>query len=160
MHAHRLIAALALTTGLAAPAALTAIPATATTTSCVITLYDIDAGNVAERDGKDELRFKVDGNLFPKFSANYYSMKTGGDGDPADFEHPSTLLVGSEDVKFDLREVTPPVVGEGDSLGVATAHGSVCAGLAVGASTTETKIITGHDETDYTYTVKLKLVRQ
>ncbi|MFI7690199.1 hypothetical protein ACIBQ6_14075 [Nonomuraea sp. NPDC049655] len=164
MHAHRLIATLALAAGVAAPTALTAVPATATTAattaSCVITLYDIDANNVAERDGKDELRFKVDGNLFPKFSANYFSMKTGGDGDPADFEYPSTLLVGSEDVKFDLREVTPPIVGEGDSLGKATAHGSVCAGLAVGADTTETTIVEGTDETDYTYTVRLKLTRQ
>ncbi|MGW4407179.1 hypothetical protein ACWEJ6_24345 [Nonomuraea sp. NPDC004702] len=168
MHAHRLIATLALAAGVAAPTALTAGPATATATattaattaSCVITLYDIDANNVAERDGKDELRFKVDGNLFPRFSANYFSMKTGGDGDPADFEYPSTLLVGSEDVKFDLREVTPPIVGEGDSLGKATARGSVCAGLAVGADTTETTIVEGTDETDYTYTVRLKLTRQ
>ncbi|MFI6924800.1 hypothetical protein ACIBIZ_32985 [Nonomuraea spiralis] len=160
MHAHRLITTFALAAGFAAPVALAAVPAAAATTSCVVTLYDIDANNVAERDGKDELRFKVDGNLFPKFNAKYFSMKTGGDGDPADFEHPSTLLVGSEDVTFDLREVTPPAVSEGDSLGKATAHGSVCAGLAVGADTTETSIVEGHDETDYTYTVRLKLTRQ
>ncbi|GGT20398.1 hypothetical protein ACFFV7_14715 [Nonomuraea spiralis] len=160
MHAHRLITTFALAAGVVAPVALAAGPAAATTASCVVTLYDLDANNVAERDGKDELRFLVDGNLFPKFNANYFSMKTGGDGDPADFEFPSTLLVGSGDVKFDLREVTPPAVGQGDSLGKATAHGSVCAGLAVGADTTEMSLVQGHDETDYSYTVQLKLTRQ
>ncbi|MEW9549859.1 hypothetical protein [Nonomuraea sp. NPDC050783] len=159
MRSHKLVAALALAGGMVAPVLVATGPAHAAG-SCRVDLYDIDANNVAERDGQDELRFKVDGNLFPKFGAKYFAMRSGDDGDPADFGNPTTLLVGTENVSFDLREVTPPIIGEGDSLGSAIAHGTTCAGLAVGATTTETTIVDGHDETDYTYTVRLKLTGQ
>jgi hypothetical protein len=158
MHSHKLIAALALATGLAAPVALTASPASAAMAgSCTVTLYDIDAFNVAERDGRDELRFEVGGNLFPRFSSNWFGMTAGSDGDPGEFENPSDLIVNNNDVTFDLREVTPPAVGRGDRLGVATAHDSVCDGLAVGATAIEEDIITGTDETAYSYSVRLLL---
>ncbi|MCK2213848.1 hypothetical protein MF672_008600 [Actinomadura sp. ATCC 31491] len=159
MRSRPLIAALALAGGMIAPVLAVTGPAHAAG-SCRVDLYDIDANNVAERDGQDELRFKVDGNLFPKFGAKYFAMRSGGDGDPGDFGNPTTLLVGSTNVKFDLREVTPPIIGEGDSLGVAVAHASICAGLSSGDVDYDTTIIQGHDETDYTYTVKLKLTAQ
>ncbi|MFC4118742.1 hypothetical protein [Nonomuraea zeae] len=157
MHSHKLIAALALVTGLAAPVAMTASPAAARAATCTVTLYDIDAFNVAERDGRDELRFEVGGNLFPRFNSNWFGMTAGSDGDPGQFENPSDLIVGNSNVTFDLREVTPPAVGRGDSLGRATAHGSVCAGLAVGATAIEEDIISGTDETAYSYSVRLLL---
>ncbi|QYC45631.1 hypothetical protein Nocox_40440 [Nonomuraea coxensis DSM 45129] len=159
MRSHQLIAALALVGGMAAPVLVATGPALAAG-SCRVDLYDIDAHNVAERDGQDELRFRVDGNLFPRFGDKYFPMRSGGDGDPADFGNPTTLLVGTENVSFNLREVTPPAVGEGDSLGSAIAHGSVCAGLDEDETEIETTIIEGDDPTEYSYTVRLKLTGQ
>ncbi|MED7929039.1 hypothetical protein SMD20_32655 [Nonomuraea sp. LP-02] len=156
MRSHKLIAALALAGGMAAPVLVATGPAHAAG-SCSVTLYDIDAYNVAERDGQDELRFRVDGNMFPRFGDKYFAMRSGGDGDPADFGNPTTLLSSSGTVSFDLREVTPPAVGEGDSLGSAVAHGSRCAPLATDETYIETTFITGEDPTEYSYRVRLKL---
>ncbi|GAA3254304.1 hypothetical protein [Nonomuraea helvata] len=161
MRSHKLIAGLALATGLAAPAALAASPAQAAPGSCRVDLHKIVANNVAERDGKDELRFKVDGNLFPKFGDKFHAMKSGDSADGADFGNPTTLVVlDSGNKSFNLREVTPPIVGDGDSLGSATAHESTCRGLSTGQHADDVTIISGSDETQYTYTVTLRQTRQ
>lgn len=89
MRSRKTIAALALAGGLAAPVVLAASPAAAMAASCRVELYDIDAGSPAERDGQDELRFIVQGNLFPRFDDTHYPMRSGDDGDPADFENPT-----------------------------------------------------------------------
>ncbi len=159
MRSHKLMAALALAGGMIAPVLVATGPALAAS-SCRVDLSDIDANNVAESDGQDELRFRVDGNLFPRFGDKYVRMRSGDDSGPSDFGHPTTLLNGTEDVRFNLREVNPPVVGEGRGLGSAIAHGSTCAGLDVGETAFETTIIAAHDETDYSYTVRLKLTGQ
>ncbi|MEV1167217.1 hypothetical protein [Nonomuraea sp. NPDC049784] len=161
MRSHKLIAGLALAAGLAAPAVLAVTPAHATAASCRVDLYKIVANNVAERDGKDELRFKVDGNLFPKFGDKYHVMKSGDTAYATAFGNPTTLLVvGSGNKLFGLREVTPPFVSDGDPLGSATAHESTCKGLSAGQHADDPTIITGTDETAYTYTVTLRLTRQ
>ncbi|MGI5270469.1 hypothetical protein ACQEUU_15045 [Nonomuraea sp. CA-218870] len=156
MRSHQLIAGLALAVGLVVPPAVTAAPAAAMATSCRVELYDIDSLNAAERDGRDELRFLVGGNLFPRFNDDYFPMVTGGDGDPADFEFPTSIVtIGS--VGFDLREVTPPAAGTGDSLGVAIANGTTCFALARGEVAIEETFLDGTDETFYSYHVRLKL---
>ncbi|WP_433435648.1 hypothetical protein [Nonomuraea sp. CA-141351] len=161
MRSHKLIAGLALATGLAAPAVLAATPAHATAASCRVDLFKIVANNVAEKDGQDELRFEVDGNLFPKFGDKYHAMKSGDTAYAAAFGNPTTLLVvGSGNESFDLREVTPPIVSDGDHLGWATAYQSTCEGLSAGQHADDTTIIQGTDETAYTYTVTLRQTRQ
>ncbi|MEU8203529.1 hypothetical protein [Streptosporangium sp. NPDC049046] len=157
MHSRKVIAALALAGGLVAPMALAATPAAAMAGSCRVELEDIDAGNVADRDGRDELRFLVDGNLFPRINANYYGMNAGDDGDPRDFEYPTSIILNTQDVVFDLREVDGPVWGQGDRLGTVTALGSTCAGLATGAVRIITRTLTGTEQTDYSYVVSLEM---
>ncbi|MFI6456291.1 hypothetical protein ACIBF6_32605 [Streptosporangium amethystogenes] len=157
MHSRKVIAALALAGGLVAPMALAATPAAAMAGSCRVELYDIDAGNVADRDGRDELRFLVDGNLFPRINANYFGMNAGDDGDPGDFEGPTSIILNTQDVDFDLREVDGPIWGQGDLLGTVTAPGSTCAGLATGATRTITRTLTGTEQTVYSYVVSLKM---
>ncbi|MGC5014352.1 hypothetical protein ACLQ2R_26610 [Streptosporangium sp. DT93] len=157
MHSRKVIAALALSAGLVAPVALAATPAAAMAGSCSVTLYDIDAGNVADRDGRDELRFLVDGNLFPRLNANYYGMNSGGDGDPGDFENPSSIILSNQNVSFQLRETDGPAWGQGDLLGTVTAFGATCAGLAAGADTIVPGILTGTQQTSYSYEVRLKM---
>jgi hypothetical protein len=157
MPSHKLIAGLALAVGLVVPPAVTASPAAAMATSCRVELYDIDSLNAAERDGRDELRFLVGGNLFPRFNDNYFPMVTGGDGDPADFESPTTIVGTIGSVGFDLREVTPPAAGTGISLGVAIANGLTCFALASGEVAIEETFVQGTDETFYSYQVRLKL---
>jgi len=157
MHSRKVIAALALAGGLVAPMALAATPAAAMAGSCRVELYDIDAGNVADRDGRDELRFLVGGNLFPRINANYYGMNAGDDGDPGDFEDPTSIILNTQDVVFDLREVDGPVWGQGDRLGTVTALGSTCAGLATGATRIITRTLTGTEQTEYSYVVSLEM---
>jgi hypothetical protein len=157
MRSHKLIAALALAGGLVAPMALAATPAAAMAHSCRVELEDIDAGNVADRDGRDELRFLVDGNLYPHDDASYYGMYSGGDGDPIDFELPTSIILSSQDVDFDLRETDGPAWGQGDSLGTVTALGSTCAALATGAITTVPETLTGIEQTAYSYVVVLEI---
>lgn len=157
MRSHRLLTALVLAGALAAPAAI-AGPAAALADSCRVELHDIDAYNVAERDGQDELRFRVDGNLFPRFGDKYHAMRSGDDADPGDFGNPTTLLVVGQNVTFSLREVTPPAVGEGDSLGAATAWSSTCAALDEDEVDYDETTITGSEPTSYSYKVTLKLI--
>ncbi|GAA4914890.1 hypothetical protein HD597_010683 [Nonomuraea thailandensis] len=155
MRTPRLITALALATGLAAAGALTAGPATAMAANCRVELYDIDNLNVAERDGKDELRFLVGGNLFPN---GYVNMRNGDDADPADFGNPSTVVSSAGSVSFNLREVTPPAIGSGDSLGSISVSGSsVCAPLATNGVAYVEDIIDGTHETFYSYLVELRV---
>ncbi|MEU4834486.1 hypothetical protein [Streptosporangium sp. NPDC023615] len=157
MHSRKVIAALALAGGLVAPTALAATPAAAMAGSCRVELHDIDAGNVADRDGRDELRFLVGGNLFPTLNANYFGMNAGDDGDPGHFEDPTSIIQRTEDVVFDLRETDGPAWGQGDRLGTVTATGSTCDGLAPGADTIVTRTLTGTEQTAYSYVVRLKM---
>jgi hypothetical protein len=157
MQPRKVIAALALAGGMIAPVALAASPAAAMAGSCRVELEDIDAGNTADRDGRDELRFLVDGNLFPRINANYYGMNAGDDGDPADFEYPTSIIPNTQNVTFDLRETDGPVWGQGDRLGTVTALGATCAGLATGATTTVTSTLTGTVQTAFSYVVSLEI---
>ncbi|MEV0390709.1 hypothetical protein [Nonomuraea sp. NPDC050643] len=157
MHSRKVIATLALAGGLVAPMALTAAPAAAMAGSCRVELFHIDAGNVADRDGQDELRFLVDGNLFPRINANNFGMNAGDDGDPGDFEDPTSIIVNTQNVDFGLRETDGPVWGQGDLLGTVTGLGSTCAGLATGATRTITRTLTGTEQTAYSYVVSLEM---
>ncbi|HEX4813996.1 MAG TPA: hypothetical protein VFV66_14725 [Nonomuraea sp.] len=157
MRSRKVIAALALAGGLAAPVALAASPAAAMAGSCRVELDDIDAGNVADRDGRDELRFLVDGNLFPRINATFYGMNAGDDGDPGDFENPTSIILNTQNVTFDLREADGPIWGQGDRLGTVTALGSTCAGLAAGATATITRTLTGTEQTAFSYVVSLEM---
>ncbi|WP_188189338.1 hypothetical protein [Nonomuraea sp. SYSU D8015] len=157
MHSRKTIAALAVAGGLITPAVLTATPAAAAAASCRVTLYDIDAGSVADRDGRDELRFRVEGNLFPRFDAKYYPMRAGGDGDPADFEHPVAIISRHDDVRFSLRETEGPAWGAGDNLGSVVARGSTCAGLDRNETEIVTETLAGRQPTRYEYVVRIKL---
>ncbi|RJL32799.1 hypothetical protein [Bailinhaonella thermotolerans] len=160
MRSHKLITGLALAAGLTAPVALTAAPAgaQALASMCRVELYDIDAFDIAERDGEDELRFSVGGNLFPRFNANFFDMRNGDDGDPADFENPATTVSSTGSAGFSLREVDPPIVGSGDDLGTVTASGPThCAPLAVGGVAYVEDYLEGAAPTWYSYRVKLKV---
>ncbi|SDL23503.1 hypothetical protein [Nonomuraea jiangxiensis] len=158
MHSRKPIAALALAAGLMAPAALATTPAHAMAASCRVTLYDIDAGNVAEGDGQDELRFLVQGNLFPRFNSTHYSMRSGDDGDPADFEYPTAIITTGQNVTFDLREADGPIWGQGTSLGTVTAFGSSCVPLDEDEDVIISDTLTGDEPTEFTYSVRLKMV--
>lgn len=157
MRTRTLVAGLGVAASLAlvsAPAQAAATPATA----CIVSLYSIYAGNVDENDGRDELRFRVDGNLFPRFNSNYSTMTAGDTDYASNFESPTTVVDASHSASFNLREVTPPAVGSGDSLGSATADWSDCDSLDVGESLNlGSQAITGNHDTYYDYRVVLRV---
>jgi hypothetical protein len=124
---------------------------------CRVELHDIDAGSPAEGDGRDELRFLVDGNLFPRFDAKFFGMRAGDDGDPADFENPTAFITNTQNVTFDLREADGPIYGQGVSLGRVVALGATCDGLATGGTTIISETLTGDEPTDYQYVVRLRM---
>jgi hypothetical protein len=158
MRTRTLVTGLGLAAGLAVPVGVAA-PAQAVTaaTACTVELSSIYAGNVAERDGRDELRFRVDGNLFPRFNSNYSTMTAGDTDYGSNFEDPTTVVDGSHSASFNLREVTPPATGSGDSLGSATADWSDCDDLTVGETVNlPSQSITGTHKTYYDYRVVLK----
>lgn len=157
MRSRKTIAALALAGGLAAPVVLAASPAAAMAASCRVELYDIDAGSPAERDGQDELRFIVQGNLFPRFDDTHYPMRSGDDGDPADFENPTAIISSTENVAFNLREADGPIWGQGDGLGIVTAFGATCAGLDTDETEIVDETLEGFQPTEYDYRVRLKM---
>ncbi|GAA1640918.1 hypothetical protein GCM10009733_042470 [Nonomuraea maheshkhaliensis] len=155
MRTPQLIAALTLAAGMIGPA-VAAAPAHAMASSCVVTLYDIDVSNVREKDGVDELRFKVDGNWFPQ--NGHFEMSTSRpDGDPADFGYPSTIVQRHENKYFELREVDPPIITGGQNLGEAWAFGYDCDDLGVGDIHIEDTVLSS---SKYAYTVRLKLTGQ
>ncbi|MFG1685384.1 hypothetical protein ACGFNP_34845 [Nonomuraea sp. NPDC049269] len=158
LRSHKLLAALALTTVLSAPAVLAAVPAanaSATASSCRVEFYDLDAINVSESDGKDELRLKVDGYLWP---AGWVNMREGDDADPAHFSNVSTTVSGNTIKSFSLREVTPPAVGSGTSLGSISAYGGTCQTLDRGEVYLYEEDLTGTLETPYWYVMKLRMI--
>ncbi|MCK2218611.1 hypothetical protein MF672_033165 [Actinomadura sp. ATCC 31491] len=156
MRPTRLIPALAAAAALTVPAA-TAAPAlaSAASTSCRVEFYDLDAVNVDEADGQDELRLLVDSYLYPN---GWVPMRAGDDADPGDFDDVSTTVGTTGLVSFALREVTPPVVSSGTGLGYIYAYGATCATLTPGQTYVFTKRITGTDETYYAYDIKLRMV--
>ncbi|MEV1000180.1 hypothetical protein [Nonomuraea sp. NPDC050202] len=155
MRTPQLIAALALAAGAVVPV-VAAAPAHAMAGSCVVTLYDIELSNPRENDGRDELRFKVDGNWYPN-NGHVEMSSTTWDRNPEHFGHPSMIILRTENKSFDLREVDPPIITGGDSLGEAWAHGYVCDDLSVGETTEEMSVLSSskHD-----YTVWLRLTGQ
>jgi len=161
LRSHKLFAtALALSAVLSAPAVLVAAPAaTASTaaTSCRVEFYDLDAIDVAESDGKDELRLKVDGYLWP---AGWVNMREGDDADPGHFSNVTATVSGNGTESFSLREVTPPAVGSGVSLGSITAYGGTCQMLDVGEIYPYTQNLVGTYETPYWYVMKLRMIGQ
>ena len=157
MRSHKLVPALALAAALIAPAALAAAPsasASARATSCRVEFYDLDANNVDESDGKDELRLLVDNYLYPN---GWVNMRAGDDADPSDFNNVSTTVGTTGLVSFSLREVAPPVVANGVGLGAVYAYGATCATLSYGQVYTVTERLTGTDETYYSYDIKLRM---
>jgi hypothetical protein len=157
MHSRKVIAALALAGGMVAPVALAATPASAMAASCRVVLDHVEAGNTADRDGRDELRFLVDGNLFPRFNADHFDMNAGDEGDAGDFENPTSIISNTQNVDFELRETDGPVWGAGDLLGTVTGLGSMCAGLATGASRGISRTLTGTEQTAYSYVVEIRM---
>ncbi|MGW5266698.1 hypothetical protein ACWEQG_37465 [Microbispora sp. NPDC004025] len=159
MRIRTLVTGLGLAAGLLVPAGVSS-PAHAVTaaTACTVELYSIYAGNVDEKDGRDELRFRVDGNLFPRVNSNYSTMTAGDTDYGSDFEDPTTIVDASHSASFQLREVTPPAVGSGTHLGSATADWSDCNTLQVGqAVNLPSQSISGTDKTYYDYRVVLRV---
>ncbi|WP_062346424.1 hypothetical protein [Herbidospora yilanensis] len=153
----KLFGVLALSTALVAPVAVAA-PAHAAV-PCRVELYSIYANNVDETDGRDELRFLVGGNLYPRVNSNHVKMVTGDIAYGASFENPSSVITSTGgSVSFSLREVTLPSPGSGTALGSAVATGSNCSGLNVGQSLIlPTQFISGSNSTWYSYEVKLEV---
>ncbi|MFC7102838.1 hypothetical protein ACFQQB_21750 [Nonomuraea rubra] len=115
MRIPQLIAALALAAGAVAPA-VAAAPAYAMASSCVVTLYDIELSNPREKDGTDELRFKVDGNWYPH-NGHVTMSGTNWDRNPEHFDDPSMIIRNTENKSFELREMDPPIETGGRASG-------------------------------------------
>ncbi|MBB5781239.1 hypothetical protein [Nonomuraea jabiensis] len=157
MRTHKLIPALALTAALAVPAALAVAPpagAAARASTCRVELDYIDANNVDESDNVDEIRINLGGIMYPAGNT-WVNMWAGARAYTASFGSPSATISSAGSALFSVREVTPPLVGSGTSLGSITAQGSVCATLSPGQSVGLTKTITGTDDTYYSYYIRL-----
>ncbi|MGW3349875.1 hypothetical protein ACWDA3_41815 [Nonomuraea rubra] len=152
MRTPQLIAAIALAAGAVAPA-VAAAPAYAMASSCVVTLYDIELSNPREKDGTDELRFKVDGNWYPN-NGHVTMSGTNWDRNPEHFDDPSMIIRNTENKSFELREMDPPIETGGQSLGNAWAHGHVCDDLSAG-ETIEERSTLSSDKHDYTVWLRL-----
>lgn len=162
MRFHRLLTAAAVAAGLIGPMLATGTAwAVVPATGCKITLSELEAFNVDDPDGKDELRIEVDGNLFPRQNKKYVVM-TGGDKHGATiFENPTSSLPldASDETKrsFSLREVKPPIVGVGVELGVFDVTPDMCAGLTIRQTRIVSKFIESNVETPAQYRMKLQL---
>lgn len=133
MRSHKLIRALALTAGLAVPAAVSAAsPAGATTAAatCRVELNYVDAYDTDENNG-DEIKINLAGYMYPSGN-QYVAMNNGDTAYSGNFANPATTIGTTGSALFSLREVTPPAVGQGKTLGSVTAWGSTCATLATG----------------------------
>lgn len=155
-HSYKLAAALALTAAVAVPAAPAAQAATATS-SCRVEFYDLDAIEVAESDGKDEIRVRLLPYLYP---AGWVNMRAGDDADPADFNIPDITISGNTIKSYSLREVTPPLVGAGVELGAIEVYGGTCGTLDPGEVYTYTKNIVGTYEESFWYVMKVRMIGQ
>ncbi|MFB9884099.1 hypothetical protein ACFFMN_39840 [Planobispora siamensis] len=132
MRSHKLLA-LALTAGLAVPAAVSAAsPAGAATAAatCRVEVNYVDAYDTEENNG-DEIRINLAGYMYPG-GGSYVAMNNGDTAYSGNFGNPTTTIGVTASAKFSLREVTPPVIGQGDELGSVTAQGSTCATLSTG----------------------------
>ncbi|MEU4232838.1 hypothetical protein AB0F17_51835 [Nonomuraea sp. NPDC026600] len=147
MRSHKLIRALALTAGLAVSAALSAVsPAGATTAAatCRVELNYVDAYDTDENSG-DEIRINLAGYMYPSGN-RYVAMNNGDRAYSGNFAPGPTTTIGTTgSALFSLREVTPPAVGQGKTLGSVTAWGSTCATLATGQITYIPQHIFGGD---------------
>ncbi|MET8004490.1 hypothetical protein [Nonomuraea glycinis] len=132
MRSHKLVLALALTAGLAVPAAS---PAHATTkaSTCRVEVNFVDAHDTDENNG-DEIKINLAGFMYPSGN-QYVAMNNGDRAYSGNFANPTTTIGTTGSALFSLREVTPPVVGQGKVLGSVTAWGFTCAALATGQTT-------------------------
>lgn len=144
MRSHKLILAVALTAGLALPAAVsTASPAgAASAATCRVELGYLDAYDTEESSG-DEIRINLAGFMYPTGN-QYVSMNNGDTAYSGNFGNPTTTIGTTASALYSLREVTTPAVGQGDVLGSVTARGSTCATLATGQVVTISKHIFGN----------------
>ncbi|UBU09558.1 hypothetical protein [Nonomuraea gerenzanensis] len=161
MHSRKLIAILALVTGLAAPGAVFAGPAAADVESCEVEIVEIIAYDVSEKDGKDELRVKIGGNLFP--NNGWVNARNGDVLGPGSFGDPVALLeVDDGDLAVSLREVTPPYVNDGYNLGTAYASATQCSNLDPGYFVEDEDYIegnvNGNSNKHYDYAIRLRLI--
>ncbi|MFI6317832.1 hypothetical protein ACIBG8_09965 [Nonomuraea sp. NPDC050556] len=146
---NKLICTLALT---AAAAMTTAAPAVAssTATTCRVEVNYVDAYDT-EENGGDEVKLNLAGYMYPSGN-QYVAMSNGSTAYSGNFGNPTTTIGTTGSALFSLREVTPPVTGQGDVLGSVTARGSTCATLATGQTATISKHIFG---TGYWYYLSL-----
>jgi hypothetical protein len=131
MRSHKLVLALALTASLAVPAAVSAASpadATAKASTCRVELNFVDAHDTDENNG-DEIRINLAGYMYPN---QYVAMNNGDRAYSGNFANPTTTIGTTGSALFSLREVTPPVLGQGKVLGSVTAWGFTCATLATG----------------------------
>ncbi|MGW0807687.1 hypothetical protein [Nonomuraea sp. NPDC002799] len=149
MRSHKLILALALTAGLAVSAAAPA-GATSAATTCRVELGYLDAYDVEENNG-DEIRINLAGYMYPGGN-QYVAMNNGDTAYSGNFANPTTTIGTTGSALYSLREVTPPSVGQGDTLGSVTARGSTCATLSTGQTVNISKHIFG---TGYWYYLSL-----
>ncbi|TYB70162.1 hypothetical protein FXF51_03560 [Nonomuraea sp. PA05] len=161
MHSRKLIAVLVLAAGLVVPGTVFAGPAAADVESCEVEIVEIVAYDVSEKDGKDELRVKIGGNLFP--NNGYVNARNGDTLSPGDFGDPVALLeVDDGDLAVSLREVTPPYVNDGYNLGSAYASATQCSGLDPGYFVEDEDIVqgdvNGNSSKHYEYAITLRLI--
>ncbi|WP_188195603.1 hypothetical protein [Nonomuraea sp. SYSU D8015] len=146
MRSHKLIRALALMAGLTVSAAVSAaspVGATSAATTCRVELDLVDAYDTEENNG-DEIKINLAGYMYP--SGNQYAAMNNGDrAYSGNFASPTTTIGTTGSALLSLREVTPPVVGQGKQLGSVTAWGSTCATLATGQITYIPQHIFGGD---------------
>lgn len=134
MRSHKLVLALALTAGLAVPAAVASpAGATAKASTCRVELNFVDAHDTDENGG-DEIKVNLAGFMYPTGN-RYVAMSNGDRAYSGNFANPTTTIGTTGSALFSLREVTPPVVGQGKVLGSVTAWGFTCAALTTGQTT-------------------------
>ncbi|RJL32084.1 hypothetical protein [Bailinhaonella thermotolerans] len=155
MRSSKVVSVLALVAALVGTvASAPAAGAAARSTTCRVTLYDLDAVNVGESDGRDEFQLLVDSYFYPN---GWVGMRARDDADPVHFDNVSTTIGTTGIESFALREVTPPILGSGTSYGAISAYGGTCATLSRGQDHIYREILSGYDETYYEYEIAIKM---
>lgn len=106
---------------------------TSTASTCRVEVELVDAYDTDEKNG-DEIRINLAGYMYPP-NGRYVPMSNGDRAYSGNFANPTTTIGITASARFSLREVTLPVVGQGDELGSVTAYGATCATLAAGQTT-------------------------
>ncbi|GAA4069146.1 hypothetical protein [Nonomuraea soli] len=157
MRLRPILCGIVLTAGLVPAVPAHAAAAGSKATYCSVSVYSVYAGDIAERDGRDEIRIKAGGNLYPG-DGFYKKFRTGDTFYSAAFDNAATTVDKDSDARFSLREVKPPAAGGGTNLGSFRVTWKDCKNLQVGSyAFSTTKRVSGKYQTKYDYRVVLKI---